>query len=357
MKRVLLSLTIVLLVFFSTLFSNVQYNPDEIVLVPPLDSIVSVDFTVNRPSGSVFYSGEVIEFSFRTNVDAYVAIVEVQSDGTLQLLFPNAYDTDNFVIGNRQYTLPTDNATLSYRFLIGPETGRNVIFAFASTDPLYFIDPAVTRFHQNAFPLLFDRISDFSSIVTSSLERTQWNLSTYYYYANYNPRLISTTIRSDRTQTRVFVDGVFAGIAPVNINLEPGWRRFYLFDNRDLAFGPEWMNVQQDSRRFDLVLEPTYPYGFLEVVSVPEGSVYVDGSYVGTTPYRDFARVGERSVRVTSSGYHSKTETVFVNEGITNRYEFRLEQKTEEEIRRERTILFSILGAIVVVLLLLALLL
>ncbi len=356
MRKLFLSFIAVLFVLSSAAFSGVEYNPDKIVLVPPLDTRVSIELKVNRPSGSVFYSGEVIEISFKTNVDAYVAIVEVQSDGTLQVLFPNAYDKDNFVIANQQYSLPTEKATLSYRFLIGPEVGRQVIFAFASTEPLYFLDPAVSRFNQTDFPLLFDRIEDFKPVVTSSLERAQWNVANYFYYANYNPRLVSTTIRSDRPQTRVFVDGLFAGMAPVNMNLEPGWRRFYLFDNRDLAFGPEWMNVQPDARRFDLVLEPTYPYGFLEVVSTPQGSVYVDGTYVGTTPYKDFARVGERTVRVSRSGYHSETATVFVNEGITNRYEFRLDQKTEEEIRRERITLLSIIGIIVVALLLLVLL-
>ncbi len=356
MKKILLCVIAVLLVLSSTLLSRVEYNPDKIVLVPPLDTRVSIDLKVNRPSGSVFYSGEVIQISFKTNVDAYVAIVEVQSDGTLQLLFPNAYDRDNYVMAGQEYSLPTDNASLSYRFLTGPEVGRQVIFAFASTQPLYFLDPAISRFSQTNFPLLLDRISDFEPVVSSSLERAEWNLASYYYYANYNPRLVSTTIRSDRTQTRVYVDGLFAGMAPVTMDLEPGWHRFYLFDNRDLAFGPEWMDVQSDSRRFDLVLEPTYTYGFLEIQSVPEGSVYVDGTYVGTTPYKDFARVGERTVRVTRSGYHSETANLYVNEGITNRYDFRLDQKTEEELRRERITLFSILGLIVVALLLLVLL-
>ena len=65
---------------------------------------------------------------------------------------------------------------------------------------------------------------------------------------------------------------------------------------------------------------PTPIYGTLVVNSDPSGSeVYVDGTYVGNTPYTSKVLVGQKKVSVKRKGYDSIDKSVMIQEGQTTR--------------------------------------
>ena len=101
-------------------------------------------------------------------------------------------------------------------------------------------------------------------------------------------------------------------------------------------------------KRFYFSLLPNYVYGYLEVTSIPDGQVYVDGQYAGDTPYKDFEKVGSHTVTVSKWGYHDSKQNVYINKDMVDLSQF--PHSNRENRRREETdniILFSIIGVLI----------
>jgi hypothetical protein len=169
-----------------------------------------------------------------------------------------------------------------------------------------------------------------------------------YFYNSYVPFTVRTTINADKRDASVYVDGIYMGNAPVTTTLEVGTHTIYIYTKRNLVYGPSVVNVQPGSSDFHFSLLPNYIYGYLEVTSIPDAQVYVDGEYVGDTPYRDFEKVGSHTVTVSKWGYRDSKQNVYINRDMTTSVDFRLQEKTEEEKRTDNIILFSVIGILVV---------
>ncbi len=83
-----------------------------------------------------FRSGERVRLSFRTDRDAYVAVVHLTSDGEVEFLFPNGPWEDGLVRGGRSYALPQTSG--SRHVTIRGSEGIGYFFAVASEEPLDF---------------------------------------------------------------------------------------------------------------------------------------------------------------------------------------------------------------------------
>ncbi|MCD6159169.1 MAG: PEGA domain-containing protein [Kosmotoga sp.] len=352
-----------LLVLFSLFLVNlfgfvgVQYDPANIILIPPEDGI-NATLEFNKPKGSTYYAGEELIVSFKVNKDAYVTLLDILPDGRVQVLFPNKYDTNNFVNANELYTLPTTDSSLGYRLIVDNTVGRESFLLIASEEPLYFLDPVIIRFHSSAFPYLIKSVSGMKNLIMNSLSHSNWTVANYYFYANYAPATTKVNIVSDRQNTKVFIDGLYEGIAPIMLKeLEPGQHSFYLFNDKRLAWGPNPRSVNFGDFELKFNLLPTYPYGYLEVYSEPSGaSVYIDGEYFGTTPIKDFAEVGNHNVTISKWKYHGASQDITIIEDETTSINFVLSQKTEEEVRKDIYTIFAIVGAIVAIVALILLL-
>jgi len=75
--------------------------------------------------------GENALIYFSVNQQAYIYIYDLQPDGVVRLVFPNAYSQNNFVSAGT-HVLPDTN----YTFLITPPTGLEKLQIFASLVPL-----------------------------------------------------------------------------------------------------------------------------------------------------------------------------------------------------------------------------
>jgi len=104
--------------------SPLGLNPEPVV--EPLAVQVWMD------KGS-YVEGEAAQIMFSVNQPAYVYILNIQSDGIVRLIFPNAYSQQNFVSAG-VHTLPDG----LYQFLITPPAGTDHLQILATLAPLQF---------------------------------------------------------------------------------------------------------------------------------------------------------------------------------------------------------------------------
>ena len=85
-------------------------------------------------AGTSVRPGQNMKVSFRSKVDAYVVLIDIDTRGRASLLFPdNRYD-DGFVRAGRTVTLPGRNA--GYKLQVRGPAGVERIVAYASNEPL-----------------------------------------------------------------------------------------------------------------------------------------------------------------------------------------------------------------------------
>jgi hypothetical protein len=75
--------------------------------------------------------GEKVQFEFTVSHDCHVYLVDIQPDGTVNLLFPNPFQKDNFVKAGT-HRLPAPGAR--YHFKVGGPFGRELVKLIAARD-------------------------------------------------------------------------------------------------------------------------------------------------------------------------------------------------------------------------------
>jgi len=112
-----------------------QSAPETRKIVPQPRESITVNLWFDKQCGATYRQGEKIMINFRTNVDAYLTLYDIDTRGQVSVLFPNRHHPDNFVRGGSTYTIPTPN--YSYDLLVeGPE-GIEYVDAVASNDSYY----------------------------------------------------------------------------------------------------------------------------------------------------------------------------------------------------------------------------
>lgn len=122
------ALTILLL--FSAL-ALAQGSPAPLGIVPtptPTPSPLSVNIWTDK---GAYYVGENVTIFFTLNQAAYVYIYDLQPDGIVRLVFPNAYSQNNYRAAGT-HSLPDG----MYKFTVAPPYGVEQLQIFASPVPL-----------------------------------------------------------------------------------------------------------------------------------------------------------------------------------------------------------------------------
>jgi tetratricopeptide (TPR) repeat protein len=78
--------------------------------------------------------GDEVIFHIRSNCDCYVTLLDLQTSGGLYVLFPNAFQKENYVSANRIYSIPASQASFSIN-VAGP-TGVEGVKAIATVKQL-----------------------------------------------------------------------------------------------------------------------------------------------------------------------------------------------------------------------------
>lgn len=154
MKRVILILVVsmaFLPLLNSPAFGRTLLNPGPVV---SSDRGLNIDLWTDRAQDEIYDVGDSQEIYFRTNDDCYATIYHIDTDGNVEVLFPQ-YPDDGFVFGGMTYRLPDyyDDWDLRAR---GPE-GIGYLHAVASRTPHAF-NYAVHRnhYHVNVDPVAGD---------------------------------------------------------------------------------------------------------------------------------------------------------------------------------------------------------
>ncbi len=164
MKRLLIILA-VCLALMPLLKSNAWGAPvSDIGPVVHRDHNLSVDLWTDRMQDEVYGIGDQMEVYFRANSDCYVTIYSIDTDGNVDILFPQ-YPDDGYVFGGMTYRLPDYYDAMDLR-LRGPR-GVGYLHAAASRRPNAFrLGVYRGRYHLDVAPIAGDPFLAINSINT-----------------------------------------------------------------------------------------------------------------------------------------------------------------------------------------------
>lgn len=84
----------------------------------------------------VFRRGDKVKLYFRTDLDAYVTVFRIDTDGRVRVLFPTDPWDDNYAVGGERYQVdPRDDG---YTFRVDDYPGQGYLFAVATRDPFVY---------------------------------------------------------------------------------------------------------------------------------------------------------------------------------------------------------------------------
>jgi uncharacterized protein DUF4384 len=163
-----------------------QGTPAPLGIVPtptptPTPSQLTVSIWTDK---STYVIGENATIYFTVSQAAYIYIYDVQPDGVVRLIFPNAYSQQNYVSAGT-HTLPNG----SYRFTIAPPTGTEQLQIIASplnlglTPPSYYEPfPLVGNNPQSATGQIQAQIMGIVPEPSYASDWTSFQITTSYGY-------------------------------------------------------------------------------------------------------------------------------------------------------------------------------
>jgi hypothetical protein len=100
---------------------------------PALEDSLEARIWLDRGEEPVVQRGDAVRIFYRTSHDAYAAIFRIDTDGRVQLLFPQDPDVDTRVRGGRDYRLLFPRSPI---WRVGDDPGAGYFFMVASPEPL-----------------------------------------------------------------------------------------------------------------------------------------------------------------------------------------------------------------------------
>lgn len=80
---------------------------------------------------NTYQFGEEVVLSVKTNQDAYITLLDIGTSGKVHIIFPNKYQTDNFLKAGQVVQVPSKNAPFSIK--VSAPVGKEVIKIIATT--------------------------------------------------------------------------------------------------------------------------------------------------------------------------------------------------------------------------------
>ncbi|MGD2134968.1 MAG: DUF4384 domain-containing protein, partial [Gemmatimonadales bacterium] len=94
--------------------------------------------TLSLPERAYFGRGDDVELRVRTDVDGYVTIFRVDTDGRIRVLYPREPWADNFVRGERTHTVPDPYGRADGTFTVDDYPGVGYLLGVVSRDPFAY---------------------------------------------------------------------------------------------------------------------------------------------------------------------------------------------------------------------------
>ncbi len=295
--------------------------PQGIIVKPPETSPLEVEVWTTKDRYS---PGQEIKIHFRINKKAYLYIYNIDSQGRVNLLFPNKYDRANHLEPG-EGELPGKG----YSFLAGEEEGDEFLQAIVSTRPLeMFTSIEEERFQKNPFPQLSREPEAFARTgkqnIRAEVSGESW--ATDWTSVRVTEKISELTINSNPPGARIYVDGNPVGQTPATVEVEPGRREIKLKLPSYELWEDSFSLEPYQTRNIGAKLEPE-TIAWLKVSSSPSGArVYVDDRLRGITPLTTSTTGGDRGIRVEKEGYQTWEETITVDPPLPERLDVILDE-------------------------------
>lgn len=326
---------------------SVVISPQSIVVNPKPSSTFTVDVWVDKdPSGNAtpkYAIGENISISVKVSEQAYVYLFDIRSNGEIDQILPNNFDTQgqsNLLAAGQIKTFPHPDAP--YNFKVDGPAGLDKLFVVASKDALavttlasFNNDPnfASSNMGQQGFAKTL-------SIIVAPKPANSWVTDAIGFIVG-NPPSVPTygtvSVQSNPSGAAAYVDGQYIGNTPVRYGTTSGSH----------TVSVKLSGYQDFSSSINVPGGGTIPVvanlaqivqnGRLNLSSTPSGAqVYIDGNIAGNSPLSVNIAAGRHTVEFKRSGYETATATVDVRAGGAATYNAILAQ-----IRREGRVNFD----------------
>jgi archaellum component FlaF (FlaF/FlaG flagellin family) len=319
MLKKLISLMVALigLATFAAAQPRIVVSPQTIVVNPRPTFTVEV-FTDKDTSGNgtpSYQIGEAISIGVRVSEAAYVYVFNIKSTGEVQQILPNRYDADgqnNYLQAGETKYFPPRGAR--YAFNVDGPNGLDKVIAVASRSQLntnqlasFSNDPnfATSNIGEAGFAQTF-------SIVVTPIGQGDWVTDTALFYVGSRPSVPafgSVSITSNPSGAEAFVDGQFVGFTPLTFGTRSGNHTVEVrLDGYD-TFSTTVNVPGGQTASVNASLVQTVRNGTVNFTSNPSGAeVYVNGTYVGTTPTGSFSYPqGSYTVQFRLGGYNDSS--------------------------------------------------
>lgn len=307
-----------------------QISPQGIIVNPaPTDLQVKVwvDKDPGKRGGAVYQIGEPIFIYVNVNQDAYVYLFNINADGRIDPILPNAFERNNFLRAGETRRFPPEGAR--YRYTVtGPE-GEDRILAVASKRPLSLGE--ILDVERNQVRVQgAEGLARALSIVIEPIPDKDWVTDVARYFvgrmaAPPSPATATLVVDSRPAGAEVYLDGRMSGRTPVSLQVNPGRHEVEL---RLAGYQPYRVTLNpRPGERVQVFaqLVPEARQGTLAVTSSPSGAeVYVEGTLRGRTPLSLSLPEGRYAVELRAPGYEPYQATVQVRRGETTRLDVRL---------------------------------
>ncbi len=98
---------------------------------------LGVSLAFDRPDGR-YSQGDSVELTVEATEDSYIWVFDTGTSGKVHQIFPNRYETENFVSAGTPVAIPGPDAT--YEFAVSYPPGNELLTVVASRDETLLVD-------------------------------------------------------------------------------------------------------------------------------------------------------------------------------------------------------------------------
>ncbi|AJG39941.1 hypothetical protein TRQ7_00435 [Thermotoga sp. RQ7] len=295
----------ILLVLVSIL--SFSFNVKSIIIFPE-KPYFTVDVWLDKPEGSVYNVGERIEIFVKSSRDAYILVYDINAQGKVTLIFPNKYESDNFVRANEIKKIPSRS---TYSLRVSPPYGKEYIQVIASTTPIPIFKELKELGTTQMFPTLSDNVEEYVQKRLKPYLTGEWVSDITYFYVGRAPAFGTLIVDSDPPGMTVYVDGSYRGKTPITMTVDEGTHYVTVYFENYTFYKEVYVGENQTVR-----VVARLPFAKLSLSSSPSGAdVYINGDYRGKTPLTLNLSPGNYSLTFRKEGYREETRYITLGEG------------------------------------------
>ncbi|MFH0802738.1 MAG: FlgO family outer membrane protein [bacterium] len=130
----------------------------------------AISLWLDKGENPTYKNEDTMKIFFKADKDCYVTICNINTEGKVNLLFPNNFTRDNFVKAEQVYSIPDEDAP--YDFQVEGKGGVEYIYALATDKPFGVATNFEELVKKEAFPELKSSPKSFSRDVRLKLKES-----------------------------------------------------------------------------------------------------------------------------------------------------------------------------------------